>query len=233
MKDPGVNTLESRDMTQPHPHLSNENLVTPRAAAIAGILFAILFGTSYSLILRSMPAFSADTGAWLVSHSGPVSLAIGLVPFAGIAFLWFMAVVRDRIGHLEDQFFSTLFFGSGLLYLAMIFTASALFGGLLHIGNRHPELLVDTGLYATIRAVSYQIVHEYAIRMAGMFMLVLGTIWFRTAIMPRWLVMVTYLFALILIFSISFSEWITMVFPAWVFLISAHILIANYRESAA
>jgi hypothetical protein len=77
--------------------------------------------------------------------------------------------------------------------------------------------------------VIYQIIHEYAIRMAGMFMLVLGTIWFRTLIMPRWLVALTYLFALILLLSIGYSEWIMMVFPAWVFLISVYILILNFR----
>jgi hypothetical protein len=217
-------------MTQTRAHISNELLVTPRAAAIAGILFTILFVTSYTLILRSTPEIGVDTGAWLVSQSGPVSLAVSLLPFAGIAFLWFMAVVRDRLGHLEDQFFSTLFFGSGLLYLAMIFTAAALFGGLLSIGKQHPELLIDTGLYAAIRAMIYQIIHEYAIRMAGMFMLVLGTIWFRTVIMPRWVVGLTYLFALILLLSIGYSQWIMMVFPAWVFLISVYILVLNFRN---
>jgi hypothetical protein len=218
-------------MTQPHSHISNEQLVTPRAAAIAGILFAVLFVTSYTLILRSTPEFNADTGAWLASQTGRVALAVSLLPFAGIAFLWFMAVVRDRLGHLEDQFFSTLFFGSGLLYLAMIFVAAALFGGLVHFGKEHPELLIDSGLYAATRSMIYQIIHEYAIRMAGMFMLVLGTIWFRTVIMPRWLVVLTYLSAFIMLFSISFSQWIMMVFPAWVFLTSIYILILNYRKT--
>jgi hypothetical protein len=64
-----------------------------------------------------------------------------------------------------------------------------------------------------------------------MFMLVLGTIWFRTVIMPRWLVILTYLSAFIMLFSISFSEWIMMVFPAWVFLTSIYILILNYRKT--
>ena len=217
-------------MTGTKSHISNENLATPRAAAIAGILFAILFGTSYTLILRSTPEFGEDTGAWLTASTGTLSLAISLLPFAGIAFLWFMAVVRDRLGHLEDQFFSTLFFGSGLLYLAMTFTASALFWGLLHVGKQHPELPIDTSLYVALRAMIYRIIHEYAIRMAGMFMIVLGTIWFRTVIMPRWLVWLTYLFALILLFSIGYSEWVMMIFPAWVFLISIYILILNFRN---
>ena len=53
------------------------------------------------------------------------------MPFAGIAFLWFIGVVRDRLGRLEDQFFSTVFFGSGLLFLAMVFVSMAIAGGMV------------------------------------------------------------------------------------------------------
>jgi hypothetical protein len=63
-------------MKQTKSHISNEHLVTPRAAAIAGILFAILFGTSYTLILRSTPEFGADTGAWLASSSGTANMCM-------------------------------------------------------------------------------------------------------------------------------------------------------------
>ena len=60
-------------------------------------------------------------------------------------------------------------------------------------------------------------------------MFVLGTIWFRTQLMPRWLAFLTYGTALILIVGISFYPWTTLLFPAWVFLISAYILVLNYR----
>ena len=77
-------------MVQSKSNIINEHLVTPRAAAIAGILFAILFGTSYTLILRSIPELGEDSGIWLISQSNIISLAISLIPFAGISFLWFM-----------------------------------------------------------------------------------------------------------------------------------------------
>jgi len=54
-----------------------------------------------------------ETGAWLKTSSNKVALA----PFADIAFLWFIGVLRDRLGELEDRFFATVFFGSGLLFL--------------------------------------------------------------------------------------------------------------------
>ena len=58
-------------------------------------------------------------------------LALNLLPFAGIAFLWFIGVVRDRIGQGEDRFFATVFLGSGLLFIAMLFVTGAVAGGLV------------------------------------------------------------------------------------------------------
>ena len=99
--------------------------MTPRAAAIAGILFSILLIASLALIRISVPADPQDAGAWLSGGWRTVSLALNLLPFAGIAFLWFIGVVRDRLGQHEDRFFATVFLGSGLLFLAMLFTSAA------------------------------------------------------------------------------------------------------------
>jgi len=106
-------------------------LKTPRAAAIAGILFAVLAGTTQVLVRLSIPSDAKDSGAWLAGQGGTISLALNLVPFAGIAFLWFMGVVRDHLGRLEDQFFSTVFVGSGLLYLGLTFVSAAVAGAFL------------------------------------------------------------------------------------------------------
>jgi len=64
----------------------------------------------------------------------------------------------------------------------------------------------------------------YALRMAGVTMISLATIWMRTDLMPRWLAVITYLLALVLLLVVNFSLWITLIFPAWVFLISLYIL---------
>ncbi len=84
--------------------LTNQRLTTPRAAAVAGILFSVLLSLAYVLIRLSIPADPADGGAWLEERASTVTLGLSLVPFAGIAFLWFMGVIRDRLGYLEDQF---------------------------------------------------------------------------------------------------------------------------------
>ena len=105
---------------------------TPRAAAIAGIVFALLLGTALVLLRQAVPANPADSGMWLTDspHRNSVGLAMYLVPFAGISFLWFMGAVRDRLGEKEDKFFATLFLGSGFLFVGMLFVLAALAGGL-------------------------------------------------------------------------------------------------------
>jgi hypothetical protein len=209
-------------------HVSNRNLRTPRAAAIAGIIFAILFGASYILIQISIPSLTDTPADWIKDGTESLTLGLSFLPFAGIAFIWFLGVIRDRMGYLEDQFFSTLFLGSGILYIAMIFIAAAVAGGTMVAYALEPDLLDNNVVLLVTRTITNQIITIYAIRMAGMFMIVLGTIWMRTQLMPRWLTILTYALALILIISIGFTHWVTVVFPAWVLLISAYILYLNY-----
>ena len=190
----------------------------------------MLFSTSYYLMLYRSPGASADIAAWLARDSQTMMTGVSLLPFAGIAFLWFMGVIRDSLGHLEDQFFSTLFFGSGLLYLAMTLISAGLVSGALDLYARHPEIASQTLLLDLVREISNETMTIYALRMAGMFMFVLGTIWVKTGLMPRWLIGVTYLTAVVLMLSVGQLRWIIMLFPGWVFLVSVLILVSNYRR---
>jgi hypothetical protein len=206
-------------------------LTTPRAAAAAGILFGLLFGTSLVLLRTALPAdLSAGTG-WVEQGARRISLALGLMPFAGIAFLWFIGVVRDRLGDFEDRFFATVFFGSSLLFLAMVFVSMALAGGILASARLSPNTTPLIEVIHFGRAVMLQISNVYALRMAGVIMISLGTIWWRTGTMPRWLAVITYLLAGALLLVVNLSVWVALFFPAWVFLISVFILVSNLRTS--
>lgn len=207
-----------------------KRLKTPRAAAVAGILFALLYSASLVLIRISIPAeVAADNAEWLEEYSGRIVLALNLVPFAGIAFLWFIGVLRDRLGELEDRLFATVFLGSGLLFLALNFVGAALAGGLLSSYEVASNTLVESGVFGYGRSVMYHITNVYAIRMAGVFMISLGTIWLRTGIMHRGWAFVTYALALILLVSIGYSLWVTLIFPGWVLAVSVTFLILNFR----
>jgi len=207
--------------------LTRAGLKTPRAAAVAGILFSVLLITSLVLIRISVPDNPQDAGTWLSSGWKTVSLALNLLPFAGIAFLWFIGVLRDRMGAYEDRFFATVFLGSGLLYLAMLFATSAVAGGILRLYGATPGELMESGIYAFGRAVTYQIMNVYAVKMAGVFMISTCTVSIRTGIFPRWMAFLGYALALLLLLSTGYFYWVPLVFPLWVLLVSCYILLAN------
>ena len=202
-------------------------LTTPRAAAIAGILFALLFATSITLLRIAVPQGLTIEVDWLERGAAKITLAIGLMPFAGIAFLWFIGVVRDRLGEYEDRLFSTVFFGSSLLFLAMVFVAMAIAGSILAVGRIDAQTSLSNEIIYFGRALMLQVSNVYALRMAGVSMISLATIWWRTGLMPRWLVMVTYLLALALLVIINLNLWVALIFPAWVFVISVFKLVTT------
>lgn len=206
-----------------------ERMRTPRAAAVAGIIFSFLLIASFSLIRISVPANPLSEATGFIKHAKAISFALNLVPFAGIAFLWFIAVLRGRLGDLEDRFFATVFFGSGLLFVSMIFASAAMVGGIIIVLNHDSARLVQSGSYALGRAEAYQTLNIYAVKMAGVFMVATCTISLQTRILPRWLLYLGYPLALILLLSVGTIEWILLVFPLWVLLISVYILIDNLR----
>ena len=157
-----------------------------------------------------------------------LSIGLSFLPFAGMAFLWFMAVLREHMGALEDRFFSTLYLDRGFLYIGMVFTASAIGTGLMVAYSTALRIMANGDAYLFARSISQRITTIYTIRMEGMFMTVLGTIWVRTQLLPRWLALLTFIFAVVLLISIGFSPWIMLVFPVWVLLVSTYILYLNY-----
>jgi hypothetical protein len=153
-----------------------------------------------------------------------------MVPFAGVAFLWFIGVLRDRLGHLEDRFFATVFFGSALLFLAMLFTSAATIGAIMLVASvSEPNELISSATFRFARAASYIIMNVYAIKMAAVFMISTSTVVIRTGIVPRWIALLGFLLALVLLIGSSFISWSFAVLPVWVLLISVYILIDNLR----
>ena len=206
------------------------DLKTPRAAAIAGIVFSVLMISGLLLIRLSVPANPLEAGTWLRTSSGTVAHTLYLVPFAGIAFLWFIGVLRDRLGEFEDRFFSTVFFGSGLLFLAMLFTSAALAGGIIVAYRARPVALFDSATYILARDVGYEIMNLYAVKMAAVFMISTCTLAIRTGFIARWIAFLGYALALFLLLSGRYVAWVIMVFPLWVLLVSIYILIDNLRR---
>ncbi len=205
---------------------------TPRAAALAGIAFSLLFGGALVLVRTAVPADPEEAERWLSDSSrrDAVLLGLGLVPFAGIAFLWFIGVVRDRIGEAEDRFFATAFLGSGLLFIGMLFVASAVAGGLIVAADKNADSLLTSGAWEFGREATYELMVVYAMRMAAVWTLAICTILLRTRLAPRWLVASGYAIAIVLLVTTGSFAWVELLFPAWVMALSLHVLVTSFRS---
>jgi hypothetical protein len=206
-------------------------LRTPRAAAVAGIIFSVLLITALVLLRVSVPAHPAVPGAWLTDsrRRAAVAIALNLVPFAGIAFLWFIGVLRDRIGQREDRFFATVFLGSGLLFVGMLFVAAALAGGL--IASVAPSGPPNGGALPLGRHVTALLVNVYSMRMAAVFTLTTVTIARRTKIVAGWLTIAGLASALVLLVTVGIVAWVELLFPAWILALSIDILVSRSPAS--
>jgi hypothetical protein len=214
------------------PLAARSALRTPRAAAVAGIVFSVLLIASLALLRVSVPANPAVAGGWLTDSGKRAAVAIGLnlIPFAGIAFLWFIGVIRDRVGAHEDRFFATVFLGSGLLFVGMLFVAAAVAGGLI-AGISSPGS-PGGGTLALGRNVTSILLNVYSMRMAAVFTLTTVTIARRTEIVSRWLTVAGVATALVLLVGVGISPWVELLFPAWILAVSIDILAAGPRVLA-
>ena len=207
-------------------------LKTPRAAALAGIVFSVLSIASLVLIHLSTPTDPSKAGSWLhdPARRTAIAVALNLVPFAGIAFLWFLGVIRDRIGRHEDRFFATIFIGSGLLFVGMFFVAAGIEGGIITSESAKSFGSSAPGTLVLGRNITSALINIYAVRMSAVFTLTTVTIARRTQIVARWLTYAGVAVALVLLIGTGISVWVELLFPAWILALCIDVLVAGRGE---
>ncbi|WP_406510373.1 hypothetical protein [Streptomyces sp. NBC_00212] len=197
-----------------------QNLETPRAAGVAGIVFAVLLAAAIVLARIGLPEGAGGSTVRVdAGQRDEVNTAVELIPFAGIAFLWFMGAVRAHTGEAEDRFVATVFLGSGLVFVASLFAAAAAAGTVL--AAHQPQ---DFG-----RHFGYELLTTYGMRMAAVFVFVTSTIGRRLGTFPRGLSLAGVVAGLVLLVVGSSVPWSELVFPAWALLISVYMLWAARR----
>jgi hypothetical protein len=224
MTSPAHSGKQDAPMNSGQARLTRAHLRTPRAAAVAGIVFSVLLFMAFGLLRLSVPGDPFEPGAWLENGESYVTFAMNLVPFAGVAFLWFVGVLRDRLGENEDKFFATVFLGSGLLLLAMLFAAAAVIGAIIIAFHAAPEGLEHSATFHFGRGLAYGMVNIYLVKTATVFMITTSTIALYTRLTPRILAIGGYFIAVALLFGSYYFDWSLMVFPLWVLLVSLSIL---------
>jgi hypothetical protein len=217
-------------MDEENTRVVSKQLRSPRSAAFAGILFSLLTFTSIVLMANVTASIPEDINRqWLETWSDTASVIVTMVPFAGIAFLWFTGVIRDWLGDREDRFFATIYFGSSIILVSMMFIWAAIIGAIFGTFVAATYMLIDDDFIVFGFKFMNEIISNYLVRMAGVYMLSIGSLWTRTDVAPRWLTIITSVVALgFLLFAGTVSE-AQYIFPGWILVVSVYILILNYR----
>jgi hypothetical protein len=216
--------------TSPAPsRLTARHWRTRRSAAVAGLLFAVLLITAMVMMRLALADDSLQSLRTDADSRRLVRWSLQLVPFAGIAFLWFIGVVRDQLGDVEDRLFSTVFLGSGLLFLAMLFAGAAVTTSVLEVAVQPSP---DAAVWAFGRDSTQTLVSVYAMRMAAVFTLSVSTVGLRTRALPRWVAFLGFAVALVLLVAAGEHRWSQLIFPVWVLVLSLVILLTRPATAA-
>ncbi len=198
------------------------------AAAVAGIVCAVGWSIGMRGLLAA-PSIDATDDEIVRYFSEPYSggaavIYLQVVTVATLAFLWFIGVVRSRLGENEPRLFGTVFLGGGILLAGLIFVgASALAAPsvLLEVGGKAP----DPGAASMTRAFAASILSVFAPRVTALVMLSTASLGRQTGALPRWLVLVSYAVGVGEFVNFTIREPSIYVFPAWIAVVSVVLLV--------
>jgi len=236
--EPAANTAGDPDLDA-RPQRVGRHVRSLEAAAIAGGIYAVLAVVAVSLLSRypSLDQTEEEITAWFDHSANQSSLIIGLnlVAVSSIAFLWFVAVTRRRLGDLEDRFFGTVFFGSAIVYVAIW-----LVGGAVLAGPAVATTTLDAGSVSEASAslaagIGAGLLLVVAPRVQAVFVLTTSTLILRSRVLPSWLAVVGYVIAVVMFVFPLVVEPVGLGFPTWVFVVSIVIFLhrpTGTRDSA-
>jgi hypothetical protein len=202
--------------------------------AIAGILHALLYFASYYFLLR-IPAGNA-TDAEIVEFymgGGESNLVIAgmyLMPFAGIALIYFMVFLRtlaESTGVQISKILSNIQLLAGTIFVGLLFTAAAASTSTA-AGLQFANAEMDPNFARQLPLFSTTLLIAFAMRMTAMFVFTSSGIGLAAGLMPPWFAYLGYAVGVFLLLSASITSWFALVFPVWVILLS---LIVWWRTS--
>jgi len=207
--------------------------------AIAGLVFSGLYLASF-LAVRGLPrATWSDTQVLAYYHSTDVGylklVTLYLVPFAGIAFLWFLAAFRERVVRLagtEHTMLSTVQLLTGAIYVAMQFSAAASLVTVVLTLDSGVPTPTDVEAVRPFLVLGDTILVVFALRAAAVFMMAGTTRALRAGLFPRWFGMLSYLLAVTLVLTVADVRAVSLIFPLWIGASSILMLLGRERSLA-
>jgi len=197
-------------------------------AAVAGIVAAVGWVVALAGLL-DIPDPGA-TDAEILSHyedlagSHRALAYLQVLVVATIAFLWFVGVIRHRIGVREQKLFGTVFLGGGILLAGLLFVglAAAATPAVL-VGET--DRMVDPDVATSTRVTARILLSVFAPRIASVFIFSTSTLALRTGAMSRWFIWLSLLTGAAILVNVTFAEPSVYVFPIWMAAMSLYLLV--------
>jgi hypothetical protein len=199
------------------------------AAAVAGLVFAILDIIAL-VLLNSAPdpsALDSEIIAWYSVSSNRISLTVGLLlsVVSAVSFLWFVAVIRRRVGDREDRFFATVFLGSGILLTGVMLVGAAAFASPAVTVDLTGGHVPDADVLNAMAGLGTALLLLVLLRIQAVFVVSTSTLALRSNAFSRWLSYLGYGIALAMFFMPILSEPVSLAFPVWVAILSVALFI--------
>ena len=212
-----------------------QSIRSVKSAAIAGVIYSIL-AIAALLLLRDFPAAGAagtTPTAWIEDPLNQAALIVGLnlASISSVAFLWFVAVIRKRMGDKEDKFFSTVFLGSALVYIGIWLVAAAAIASIAVAHQRFDDASLNTDSVTFLLGFSEALILVVGPRLQGVFVLTTSTLILRTEMLPSWLAYLGYAAGSIMVLFPIISEPVGLGFPLWVLVVSVTMLIVKSKQN--
>lgn len=196
---------------------------------MAGIVFSITSVLALSL-LRALPhQWDNEIYPWRAddTNARALSLGLGIASVAAVALLWFVAVVRRRVGKREDQFFSTVFLGSAIVYVCLWLVGAANLAAPAMVRNGQ----LDPASIDLAEAVAAGLLLVVGTRIQAVFVASASTIFLRTSVLPNWVGYLGYLVAAVLFVVPVVYSPLGLAMPIFVFVSSVMILVHRRDEA--
>jgi len=197
-------------------------------AAVAGIICAVAWSIALRGLLArpGLDASRAEIARFYTDHDdgGHVGVLLGLMVIGTVAYLWFVGVVRSRLGARESRLVGTVFLGASVLLTGLMLVAASALAApsiLLDVSRQGP----DPGAAAMFRALAAVELSVFAARIATLVMFSTAALGLRTGAFPRWLVVVTYIVGVAEFVNVTLAEPTLYIFPAWIALVSLVLLV--------
>ena len=209
------------------------------ASAVSGTVFAVLLVVGLALV-RQAPGLGVSDAEYSAFYADGGRSAVLVTSGCH------RAVRRDRLplvrGLAADagaqgpgerpELPRWLQLASAVVVVCAMFVSSALVGAVALLRVFSADPLPPPEVARALASAGYGVAFVYGVRAAGMFMMTTTALLRHAHLMPRWLVWVSYLLALGLLVSTTFHPAILLVFPLWVVVSCAALLVMGRRMAA-